>query len=61
MRGVQYVMNDQGDKTAVLIDLKIHGEVWEDFCDVTIVHDREHEPRESLASVKKRINRDGKR
>ena len=41
-------------KKAVLIDLKKHGALWEDFCDVLKAKERENEPRESLASVKKK-------
>jgi len=55
MQGIQYVMNDHGEKTAVLIDLRRYGDVWEDFYDETVARGREHEPRESLESVKKRI------
>lgn len=33
MNGVQFVVNEKGDRTAVLIDLKGYGEVWEDFYD----------------------------
>ena len=61
MRGVQYVMNDHGEKTAVLIDLKKNGEIWEDFCDIALAQEREHEPRESLESVKKRLKDNGSR
>ena len=42
-------------KKAVLIDLKKHGALWEDFCDVLKAKERENEPRESFASVKKKI------
>lgn len=31
MEGIQFVIDDKGQKTAVLIDLKKHGELWEDF------------------------------
>jgi hypothetical protein len=31
MEGIQYVLDDKGEKTAVLIDLKKHRELWEDF------------------------------
>jgi hypothetical protein len=61
MHGVQYVTDEQGEKTAVLIDLKKNGDLWEDFYDVAIAKKREREPRESLESVKKRIIDDGKR
>ncbi len=29
--GVQFVTNMAGEKTAVLIDLKLHSEIWEEF------------------------------
>lgn len=61
MHGVQYVTDEQGEKTAVLIDLKKNGELWEDFYDLTITSNRKHEPRESFESVKKRIIGNGKR
>jgi len=61
MHGVQYVTDEQGEKTAVLIDLKKNGDLWEDFYDVAVTKHREHEPRESLESVKKRIIGNGKR
>jgi hypothetical protein len=48
-------VDEKGHKKAVLIDLKTHSDVWEDFCDVLRAKEREAEPRESLASVKKRI------
>jgi hypothetical protein len=31
MKGVQFVIDDKGKKTAVLIDLKKWGKLWEDF------------------------------
>lgn len=61
MHGVQYVTDSHGEKTAVLIDLKEHGELWEDFYDVVITSKRIHEPRESLEFVKKRIRGNDKR
>ena len=55
MKGVQFVVDDKGDTTAVVINLKQHSELWEDFYDTAIAEARENEPRESLASVKKRL------
>jgi hypothetical protein len=60
MHGVQYVTDEQGEKTAVLIDLKKNGDLWEDFYDVAVTKKREREPRESLESVKNRIIGNGK-
>ena len=61
MRGVQYVMDEKGERTAVIIDLKKNGELWEDFCDVAISRERGDESRESLESVKKRLLNHGKK
>ena len=51
MKGVQFLFDEQGNKTAVLIDLKKNGELWEDFYDRAVAHDREDEPRERLQAV----------
>ena len=55
MKGVEFVVDEKGKKKAVVIDLKKHGALWEDFCDVLRAKERENEPRESLASLKKKV------
>ena len=55
IKGVQFVIDDDGQKKAVLIDLKKHREIWEDFYDTLQVKERESEPRESLEEVKKKV------
>jgi hypothetical protein len=60
MKGVQFVVNERGVKTAAVINLKDHSELWEDFYDSTIARSRKDEPRESLESVKKRLAGRGK-
>ena len=55
IKGVQYVVDDRGEPTAVVIDLKAYGELWEDFYDRAVAHSRRHEPRESFESVKSRL------
>ena len=60
MSGVQFVVDDHGQKTAVVIDLKKYADVWEDFYDVVLARRRSREPRESLAAVKRRMIRSGK-
>lgn len=57
MEGIQYVTNEKGQRTAVLIDLQKHSDAWEDFYDGLIAKQRANEPRESLSSVKKRLRR----
>lgn len=60
MGGIQFVIDDKGTKTAVVIDLSKYGDVWEDFYDSLIAERRIKEPRESLQSVKKKLQRAGK-
>lgn len=61
MRGVQYLVDDDGERTAVLIDLKKNAKLWEDFYDVAVAKSRAKEPRESSDSVKRRLGIRGKR
>ena len=61
MRGVQFLVDDDGEKTAVLIDLKKNAELWEDFYDVAVAKSRAKEPRESLEDVRRRLRLRGKR
>ena len=60
MRGIDSVTNKRGKKTAVFIDLKRHGQLWEDCYDSIIARNRTREPRESLNAVKGRLRRLGK-
>ena len=60
LRGIQFVTNSAGEKTAVMLDLKIYGELWEDIYDVLLAKERENEPRESLEDVKELLKADGK-
>ena len=60
MEGIQFVIEDRGEKVAVLIDLKKYGEIWEDFHDILMARLRANEPRESLESVKNRLRQQGK-
>jgi hypothetical protein len=57
MVGVQFLVDEQGNKTAVVIDLKKNSQLWEDFYDRALARSRRHEPRETLETVKKRLNR----
>ena len=61
MRGVQYLVDGDGERTAVLIDLKKNAQLWEDFYDVAVAKSRATEPRESLKSVRRRLGIRGKR
>jgi hypothetical protein len=60
MKGIQFVVDENGEKTAVLIDLKQHSELWEDFYDMALAQERQGEPRFSIEEVKAEFIRDGK-
>jgi hypothetical protein len=61
MPGVEFLVNNRGQRRAVLIDLKKHGALWEDLYDAYLVNTRRREPRESLAQVKRLLQRPAKR
>ncbi len=44
MKGIQFVIDGQGKKKAVLIDLEEWGEAWEDIYDVLVARSRQDEP-----------------
>jgi len=43
MTGINYVTDDKGRKVAVMIDLKTHGAMWEDFRDGLVSESRRKE------------------
>jgi hypothetical protein len=57
MKGVQYVVNEKGEPRAVLIDLKMHGGLWEDFQDLLVSRTRQKEPRVPLQEVEEKFAR----
>jgi hypothetical protein len=60
MTGIKYMTDDKGKRSAVVIDLKRHGKLWEDFFDTLKVKHRKNEPRETLVEVKNRLKKAGK-
>ncbi len=60
LRGIKFVVDERGEKTAVQIDLRKHGDLWEDFYDTLIAQSRLDEPRETLEEVKHRLIQAGK-
>ena len=55
MHGIQFVVDEGGRKKAVIIDLKTHSRLWEDFQDQAVAQARRKEPRESLVAVRRRL------
>ena len=55
MTGISFMVDERGNKTAAVIDLRRHRRVWEDFYDALVVHSRARDPRESLDELRRRL------
>ncbi len=49
------MINEKGEKKAVLIDLEEWGELWEDFSDILISRSRENESEISWDELKQEL------
>ena len=56
IKGIEYLVDESGVRRAVVIDLAIYGELWEDIYDAIVANDRKDEPREALDEVKQRLS-----
>ena len=52
MSGIQFVTDEKGRKVGVLIDLKKHGAIWEDFWDGLVSESRRKEKGAPLEKIK---------
>ena len=59
MKGIQFVVDEKGERQAVLIDLAEWGELWEDFYDVLVAHSRQEEEEISWQELKQEVEADG--
>ena len=55
MEGVQFLVNEEGEKISVLIDLKEWGDLWEDFYDIMISRSSQDEAEVSWDDLKAEI------
>lgn len=46
MKGIQYLVDEAGNRTSVLIDLREWGALWEDIHDALVATVRREEPAE---------------
>jgi hypothetical protein len=60
MTGIQYVTDEEGRRVAVQIDLRVHGELWEDVEDVLISQSLRNEERIPLEEVEAELVRSGR-
>jgi hypothetical protein len=47
MKGIRFLVDDKGNRTEVLIDLKTHAGLWEDFQDLALARSRENHSNRS--------------
>lgn len=55
----QYLVNKEGQKTAVVIPLEEYEEMLEDLHDLAIIAERKDEPTISMKELKERLKADG--
>ena len=53
IKGIQYMVDDQGKKKSVILDLEKWGDYWEDFYDILVSESRREEPTISWEKLKK--------
>jgi hypothetical protein len=58
LKGIQYLVDDSGKRTAVVIDLEEWGELWEDIYDVIVSESRKIEPTVPWETLKAEIESD---
>lgn len=55
----QFIVDESGSKTAVILSVEDYEELLEDIHDLAIIAERKDEPVISLAELKKRLKADG--
>jgi len=59
MKGVQFVTDDTGKRTAVLISLAEWGDIWEDIYDIMVSESRKGEATVVWEELKAEMAREG--
>ncbi len=59
MKGIEYIVDDDGKKRAAVIDLDVYGYLWEDIHDILVVESRKRDSRVQWEDVKRK-RREGK-
>jgi len=56
IKGIEFVVDEAAEKSAVLIDLRRYRDLWEDFYDTALANARKEEPRDNLETVKLKVS-----
>ena len=60
MDGIQFLTDAKGKRTAAVIDLRKHKDLWEDIEDVLVSQSRRHDERIPFEKVKADLIKSGK-
>ncbi len=55
----QFIVDELGNKTSVILPLEDYEELLEDIHDLTVIAERKNEPTISFEELKKRLKADG--
>lgn len=55
----QYVVDEKGKRTAVILPVEEYEELLEDLHDLAIIAERQEEPTVSFEKLKQKLKRDG--
>ena len=55
----QYIVDEKGQKTAVILPIEEYEELLEDIHDLAIIAERRDEPTITFQELKKRLKKDG--
>jgi PHD/YefM family antitoxin component YafN of YafNO toxin-antitoxin module len=56
---VKYIVDDKGDRTAVIIPINEYEELMEDLHDLAVIAERRDEPTTSFEELKRKLRADG--
>ncbi len=60
MEGIQFVIDDTGKKTAVILNLEKWGKLWEDIYDILVSESRRGEPTIPWEELKAEMTKEEK-
>lgn len=58
-KDIQYVTNEAGEKTAVLLPIEEYEELLEDLSDLAVMAERKDEPTVSQEELRETLEKDG--
>jgi hypothetical protein len=60
MNGIEFIVDENGHKKAMIIPAKDYGDYFEDIEDILTAYKRMDEPRISFETIKERLIQNGK-